>query len=52
MVRGLFKNFKQPIYVIFDQIVTPEFLYEVISIFHDNSYKVVTYNCIIVEVLI
>lgn len=41
MVRGLFKNWKQPIYVNFDQIVTPEILYEVISILHDNSYKVV-----------
>ncbi|KAL4101118.1 hypothetical protein QTP88_021138 [Uroleucon formosanum] len=41
MVRGLFKNWKQPIYVDFDQIVTPEILYEVIFILHDNSYKVV-----------
>jgi len=41
MVRGIFKNWKQPIYVNFDQIVTPEILYEVISILHDNSYKVV-----------
>lgn len=41
MVRDIFKNWKQPIYVNFDQIITPEILYEAISVLHDNSYKIV-----------
>lgn len=41
MVRGIFKNWKQPIYVNFDQQVTPEILNEAISILYENSYTVV-----------
>jgi len=41
MVRGIFKNWKQPIYVNFDQQVTPEILYEAISILYENVYTVV-----------
>ncbi|CAI6375105.1 unnamed protein product [Macrosiphum euphorbiae] len=41
MVRGIFKNWKQPIYVNFDQQVTPEILNEAISILYENAYTVV-----------
>jgi len=41
MVRGIFKNWKQPIYVNFDQLITPEILSEAISILFENSYNVV-----------
>lgn len=41
MVRGIFKNWKQPIYVHFDQLITPDIINEVISILYENSYIVV-----------
>lgn len=42
MVRDIYKNWKQPIlYVNFDQIITPEILYDAISILYENSYNVV-----------
>jgi len=40
IVRGIFKNWKQPIYVNFDQQVTPEIIYEAISILYENAYTV------------
>lgn len=43
LVRSMFKNCKQSIYVNFDQIITPEIFYEVISTLHDNSYKIVVF---------
>ncbi|KAL4120898.1 hypothetical protein QTP88_013507 [Uroleucon formosanum] len=41
MGRGIFKNWKQPIYVNFDQLITPEILSEAISILYENSYNMV-----------
>lgn len=41
MVRDIFKNWKQPIYVNFDQLVTPGILSEAITILYENAYNVV-----------
>lgn len=39
MVRGLFKNWIQPIFIGFDQKITKELLFRVISALHEISYR-------------
>lgn len=41
MARGLFCNWKQPVYIAFDQKMTQEILLNIISKLHDISYNVV-----------
>lgn len=41
MARGLFSQWKQPIYIAFDQKVTKEILFNIITELHKISYNVV-----------
>jgi hypothetical protein len=41
MVRGLFSNWKQPVFIGFDQKMTKQILFEIITELHKISYNVV-----------
>jgi hypothetical protein len=41
MVRGLFSNWKQPVFIAFDQKMTKQILFEIITELHKISYNVV-----------
>jgi len=45
MVRGLFSNWKQPIYYKFDQPMTKDILIEAVNRLYDAGYEVVAITC-------
>jgi len=45
MVRGLFSNWKQPIYYKFDQPMTKDILIEAVNRLYDAGYEIVAITC-------